>query len=79
MMLASHYSAAELAKSFFNMKELFLVAFFLNIGLNGMPTLDTLWISLILLLVLPLKSLLYYKFYQRGFYAPAPRCWLPSA
>ncbi|WP_107852180.1 cation:proton antiporter family protein [Oceanimonas marisflavi] len=70
MMLASHYSAPELAKSFFNMKELFLVAFFLNIGLNGMPTLDTLWISLLLVLVLPLKSLLYYQFYKRCFLRP---------
>ncbi len=70
MMLASHYSAPELAKSFFNMKELFLVAFFLNIGLNGMPTMDALWIALILLLVLPLKSLLYYQLYKRCFLRP---------
>ncbi|GAA3530494.1 cation:proton antiporter family protein [Zobellella aerophila] len=64
MMLASHHSASSLAKSFFNMKELFLVAFFLNIGLNGMPTADTLWLAAILLLVLPLKSLIYYMFYN---------------
>lgn len=66
MMLASHYSASSLAKSLFNMKELFLVAFFLSIGLNGMPTMDALWIAAILLLVLPLKSLLYYLFYSRS-------------
>ncbi len=65
MMLASHYSASSLAKSLFNMKELFLVAFFLSIGLNGMPTMDALWISAILLLVLPLKSLIYYLMYNR--------------
>ncbi|MGB5854300.1 MAG: cation:proton antiporter family protein [Oceanisphaera sp.] len=66
MMLASHYSASALAKSFFNMKELFLVAFFLSIGLNGMPTLEALWIAGILLLVLPLKSLIYYWLYSRS-------------
>lgn len=65
MLLASHYSASSLAKSFFNMKELFLVAFFLSIGLNGMPTTEALWIAGILLLVLPLKSLLYYLLYNR--------------
>lgn len=65
MILASHYSASALAKSFFNMKELFLVAFFLSIGLNGMPTAEALWIAGILLLVLPLKSLLYYLLYNR--------------
>ncbi|ATG73904.1 potassium transporter Kef [Zobellella denitrificans] len=65
MMLAPHYSASSLAKSFFNMKELFLVAFFLSIGLNGMPTTDALWIAAILLLALPAKSLLYYLLYAR--------------
>lgn len=64
MMLASHYSA--LAKSLFNMKELFLVAFFLSIGLKGMPTLDALWIAALLLLVLPVKSLIYYWLYSRS-------------
>ncbi|ART81311.1 potassium transporter Kef [Oceanisphaera profunda] len=66
MMLAGHYSASSLAKSLFNMKELFLVAFFLSIGLKGMPTLDALWIAAILLLVLPVKSLIYYWFYNRS-------------
>ncbi|PSJ47741.1 potassium transporter Kef [Zobellella endophytica] len=65
MMLAPHYSASALAKSFFNMKELFLVAFFLSIGLNGMPTAEALWIAGILLLALPVKSLLYYLLYDR--------------
>lgn len=66
MMLASHYSASALAKSLFNMKELFLVAFFLSIGLKGMPTLDALWIAALLLLVLPVKSLIYYWLYSRS-------------
>lgn len=70
MMLAPHYSAPALAKSFFNMKELFLVAFFLNIGLNGMPTLDSLWVSVVLLLALPLKSLLYYLLYKHCYLRP---------
>lgn len=66
MMLASHYSASALAKSLFNMKELFLVAFFLSIGLKGMPTTDALWIAAVLLLALPIKSLLYYWLYSRS-------------
>ena len=64
MLLASHYHASSLAKSFFNMKELFLVAFFLSVGLKGLPSLSTLGIVAILLLAMPIKSLLYYVFFN---------------
>lgn len=38
MLLASHPRSDELAKSIFSVKELLLVAFFLSIGLQGLPT-----------------------------------------
>lgn len=57
MLLASH-PAAGLAKALFNLKDFFLVRFFLTIGLNGLPTHDT------MLLALALKSVLYYLVYS---------------
>ncbi len=39
MMLAAHPKASEMSKSLFNLKELLLVCFFLNIGLSEEPTL----------------------------------------
>lgn len=56
MLLASHPAAAGMAKSLFSLKDLFLICFFLSIGLNGMPTQETMWMALVLMLALPLKS-----------------------
>lgn len=60
MLMAGHPRASEMAKSLFNLKELFLVCFFINIGLSEQPTFEGLLIALLLLLLLPLKGLLYY-------------------
>jgi len=60
MLLAKHPAAQEMAKSLFNMKELFLVCFFLNVGLQGDPGWSHLWMALALLLILPLKSFIYF-------------------
>ncbi|BEE13184.1 hypothetical protein VAWG004_16870 [Aeromonas veronii] len=46
MLLASHPAAAGLAKALFNLKDLFLICFFLTIGLNGLPTHDTMLLAL---------------------------------
>ncbi|MGL5225463.1 MAG: cation:proton antiporter [Aeromonas sp.] len=64
MMLASHPAASGLAKALFNLKDLFLICFFLTIGLNGLPTHDTMLLALALVLALPLKSALYYLVYS---------------
>ncbi|MEL7293027.1 MAG: cation:proton antiporter family protein [Pseudomonadota bacterium] len=60
MLLAGHKKASELSKSLFNLKELFLVCFFLNIGLSAEPTLSGLALALLFLLLLPLKGILYF-------------------
>ncbi|WP_162062584.1 cation:proton antiporter [Vibrio taketomensis] len=60
MLLAGHKKASELSKSLFNLKELFLVCFFLNIGLSAQPTLTGLALALLFLLILPLKGMLYF-------------------
>lgn len=59
MLLAPHLAAPGLAKSLFNMKELFLVGFFLAIGLSALPTWELLGLSLLLVALVPLKSLLF--------------------
>lgn len=60
MLLAGHYKASELSKSLFNIKELFLVCFFLNIGLSDAPTIDGFILALLLICLLPIKGALYY-------------------
>ncbi|PML80900.1 cation:proton antiporter family protein [Enterovibrio norvegicus] len=60
MMMAGHSRASEMAKSLFNLKELFLVCFFLNIGLSEQPTVEGFIIAILFMLILPLKGLLYY-------------------
>ena len=60
MFLASHKKAPDLAESLFNFKELFLIAFFLQIGLEAELTKDAFISALVLTLLLPLKHLLYF-------------------
>lgn len=60
MMLAAHPKSSELSKSLFNLKELLLVFFFLNIGLAEPATWTGFWLAILLLALLPLKGLLYY-------------------
>jgi predicted Kef-type K+ transport protein len=59
-MLADHRRAQELNNVLWGLKELFLVGFFLNIGLNGPPTLDTVQTALWLLLFLPVQGALFF-------------------
>jgi predicted Kef-type K+ transport protein len=60
MLLAGHSSAKDMAKSLFNMKEMFLVCFFLSIGLGGLPTLNHLMVAAILSVLLFGKIALYF-------------------
>lgn len=60
MMLAGHKKASELSKSLFNLKELFLVCFFLNIGLQAQPTLVAVSLGILFILLLPIKGLVYF-------------------
>ncbi|MEF1259441.1 NAD-binding protein, partial [Vibrio harveyi] len=60
MLLAGHRKASELSKSLFNMKELFLVCFFLNIGLSASLSFTGVGLALLFILLLPIKGLLYF-------------------
>lgn len=59
VLLASHPSSSELARSLFHIKELLLVGFFVSIGLTGLPDLPTLWVALVMVLLLPFKGIWY--------------------
>lgn len=59
ILLAGHPKSSELAKSLFYFKELFLVAFFLTVGLNGLPSFSDIGLATILVLVIPVKVMLF--------------------
>jgi len=60
VLLASHPKTDELAKSLLSFKDMFLVGFFLTIGLTGALSWELLGTALLLLLLLPLKVALYF-------------------
>ncbi|MDO3721017.1 cation:proton antiporter [Marinobacter sp. chi1] len=59
-MLAKHPRSQELSKSLWSVKEMFLVGFFLQIGIGGLPDADSLMFAVIAGLVLPLKGILFF-------------------
>lgn len=67
MLLAGGAKADELSKSMLGLKDLFLVAFFLTVGMTALPGGGGLLIAAILVLVLPLKTALYLSLYSRAF------------
>lgn len=65
ILVGSHSRSHELSASLYTFKDIFLVGFFLQIGLVGIPGLDHIIIALGLLLLLPLKSLFYFLLMTR--------------
>ncbi len=60
LVVANSKKSEELAKTLLNFKEFFLIAFFLRIGLIADPEWWMLSIALIFILLLPIKSFLYF-------------------
>ncbi|MEM8996654.1 MAG: cation:proton antiporter family protein [Acidobacteriota bacterium] len=60
VLLAQHRDANSLAKALLGFKDLFLVGFFLSIGLKGLPSVDVLMVAVVLVAVLPVKSALFF-------------------
>jgi predicted Kef-type K+ transport protein len=56
VLMADHRRSQELSNAIWGLKELFLIGFFLDIGLRGLPTLETLGLTVVALLLLPLKT-----------------------
>ena len=60
ILLSNHRRAQELAESLWGLREVFLVGFFLQIGMSGLPDLDALLFALGVGVLLPLKGLLFF-------------------
>ncbi|MHC5008624.1 MAG: cation:proton antiporter domain-containing protein, partial [Planctomycetota bacterium] len=64
-LIASHPKAPELAKALLSFKDLFLVGFFLNIGLQGPPSVEVLVIAALLVVLVPFKVALFFLILAR--------------
>ncbi len=65
VLVASHAKADELAKTMLGFKDVFLLGFFLSIGLSGTPTAETLLIGTLLTPLIFLKSALFFVLMTR--------------
>ena len=63
VMLANHPKIDELSNRLWSLKELFLVAFFLQIGLSDLPSQQQIIQALILLALLPLQGVLFFALF----------------
>ncbi len=64
-LLAGHLKADELAKTLLGFKDIFLMGFFLNIGLVGFPDLVSLAVTALFVLILPVKTALFFTLFTR--------------
>lgn len=64
MILATDEKGEELGKKLWGIKEAFLVGFFLEIGLIGLPNTEEYIFILVFMLLLPLKTVLFYGLFM---------------
>jgi len=60
ILVAGHSKSSELYKTLMSFKDLFLIGFFLSIGFSALPTMDMLYVTAGLTLLLVLKFVLFY-------------------
>lgn len=60
MLISGNRIADELSQKLWGLKEAFLVGFFLEVGLAGLPGLQELYLVLVALLILPIKAILFF-------------------
>jgi hypothetical protein len=66
IMLSGQRKSDELSSSLLNFKDLFLVGFFLSIGINALPTMTDILIAVgLVLLILPIKAVLFFGIIAR--------------
>lgn len=65
MLMAPHPRAKEMADGLLSIKDILLVGFFLEIGLTGLPDMSGFVAAGVLVLLLPLKMLLYFLIFTR--------------
>ncbi len=77
MLLANHPKANELAKTLLGFKELFLVGFFLSIGMTALPGWTEVLVALLFILFLPIKVAMYFGLFNL-FYLRSSTSWRTS-
>ncbi len=65
ILLAKSSKASELSKSLLTFKDLFLIGFFLSIGLTALPNLEMTFIALVITLLLPVKYWLFFMLFTQ--------------
>lgn len=65
IVVSSHPRAGEMADRLLDFKDLFLVGFFLSIGLAGTPPLGSIAVAAAMLLFIPVKSVLFFFLFTR--------------
>ncbi|MEL7047918.1 MAG: cation:proton antiporter family protein [Pseudomonadota bacterium] len=60
VLLSRHHRADEISKSLLSFKDILLIGFFLNIGLTGTLSVETLGLAALLTLFVPLKTALFF-------------------
>ncbi len=77
ILLGGHHRAKEVSNHMMGYKDFFLIAFFFQIGLSGLPTWDSLIIAVILLVVINFKGALFMLILTR-FNLRARTAWLST-
>ncbi len=77
MLLASHPKTNELAKALLGFKELFLLGFFLSVGMSSLPGWSEIAVALGLLLFIPVKAAVFFGLFNR-FHLRANSSWRTS-
>ncbi len=65
LLLAGHARASELSRQLLGFKDLFLVGFFLSIGLSGPISVESVSVALLLLPLIPVKGVLFFLLMTR--------------
>jgi hypothetical protein len=65
ILMAGHKKSSEMAKTLLGLKDLFLVGFFLTIGLSGAPSLAALGVAALLVMAVPFKVALFFTLLTR--------------
>lgn len=65
MMFSTHAKAEELVKTMLGFKDLFLLGFFLSIGLNGQPTFEVVTVALMITPLILFKAALFFALFVK--------------
>lgn len=65
ILVGTHSRSQELSASLYSLKDIFLVGFFFQVGLTGIPGLNHVVIALLLMLILVGKSFIYFVIFTR--------------